>query len=255
MSFKLFLSFCLISSSVYLINDSVDLSNDKDHPYKKFRAIASGLVSISTAIKLSSVFIFLSLLIGFSLNYFSGLIIILYFFIQMLYCFFLKKIPFVELLCIASGFVIRSIAGGLATGISISNLFLICVGMLSLFLAIEKRKGEIILLKINKTKTRKVLKNYSLSLIRIIEIILILSTVFIYSFWVYGFSENQLIISTIPLVVYGLFKYSRLSENLEKQLNNKLRINLLETPENLILFDKTIQVTVLLWFLIIIFNR
>jgi len=255
-SIKAFISFCLLSSSIYLINDSIDKNQDRNHPTKRFRVIASGLVSIKSAIRLSIIFLVISLIIGLSLNSFFGLILFLYFFIQILYCFKLKNVPLIEFFCVASGFVLRSIAGGVASGIFISSWFLLSVAMLSLFLAVEKRKAEILNLKEAKEITRNVLKSYSLSLISKFESILTTSTVMTYSLWAYGPSiggaKSPFMMVSIPLVLLGIFRYQMLSDLNHNNLENKYQINILETPENVILTDKPIQVIVGFWLLIIL---
>ena len=215
------------------------------------------MVSIKSAIKISFIFLIISLLIGFSLNNSFGLILFLYFFIQILYCFQLKYIPLIEFFCIASGFVLRSIAGGVAAGIFISSWFLLSVGMLSLFLAVEKRKAEILNLKKNEEITRNVLKSYSLSLINKFESILTSSTVITYSLWAYGpaigGSKSPFMMITIPLVMLGIFRYQMLSDLSQDNIENQYQINILETPENVIFTDKPIQFIVGFWLLIIIY--
>ena len=255
-SIKAFIAFCLISSSIYLINDSIDKDKDKEHPTKKFRAIASGLVSIKSAFILSLVYFSLSFIIGFSINIFFGFILILYFLVQILYCFKLKQIPIIEFFCIASGFILRSVAGGVAANIFISSWFLLSVGMLSLFLAVEKRKAEIVNLRNSKLNTRKVLKSYSLTLINKFEAVLTSSTIMTYSLWAYGpsigGSKSPYMIITIPLVMLGIFRYQMLSEIKQNRILKKSNINL-ETPEKIIFTDKPVQIIVLSWLLIIIY--
>ena len=255
-SIKAFIAFCLISSSIYLINDSIDKDKDKEHPTKKFRAIASGLVSIKSAFLLSLVYLSLSLFIGFSINIFFGFILVLYFLVQILYCFKLKQIPIIEFFCIASGFILRSVAGGVAANIFISSWFLLSVGMLSLFLAVEKRKAEIVNLQNSKLNTRKVLKSYSLTLINKFEAVLTSSTIMTYSLWAYGpsigGSKSPLMIITIPLVMLGIFRYQMLSEIKQNRILKKSNINL-ENPEKIIFTDKPIQIIVLSWLFIIIY--
>ena len=255
-AFKAFIAFCLISSSIYLINDSIDKDKDKKHPTKKFRAIASGVVSIKSAFILSLVYFSLSFIIGFSINIFFGFILILYFLVQILYCFKLKHIPIIEFFCIASGFILRSIAGGVAANIFISSWFLLSVGMLSLFLAVEKRKAEIVNLQNSKFDTRKVLKSYSLTLINKFEAVLTSSTIMTYSLWAYGpsigGSKSPFMIITIPLVMLGIFRYQMLSDIKQNRIFKKSNINL-ETPEKIIFTDKPIQIIVLSWLLIIIY--
>ena len=255
-SIKAFIAFCLISSSIYLINDCIDKDKDKKHPTKKFRAIASGLVSIKSAFIISLVYFSLSFIIGFSINIFFGFILILYFLVQILYCFKLKQIPIIEFFCIASGFILRSVAGGVAANIFISSWFLLSVGMLSLFIAVEKRKAEIVNLQNSKLNTRKVLKSYSLTLINKFEAVLTSSTIMTYSLWAYGpsigGSKSQFMIITIPLVMLGIFRYQMLSEIKQNRILKKSNINL-ETPEKIIFTDKPIQIIVLSWLLIIIY--
>ena len=255
-SIKAFIAFCLISSSIYLINDSIDKEKDKEHPTKKFRAIASGLVSIKSAFILSLVYFSLSFIIGFSINIFFGFIVVLYFLVQILYCFKLKHIPIIEFFCIASGFILRSVAGGVAANIFISSWFLMSVGMLSLFLAVEKRKAEIVNLRNSKLNTRKVLKSYSLTLINKFEAVLTSSTIMTYSLWAYGpsigGSKSPFMIITIPLVMLGIFRYQMLSDIKQNRIFKKANINL-ETPEKIIFTDKPVQIIVLSWLLIIIY--
>ena len=239
-----------------MINDSIDKDKDKEHPTKKFRAIASGLVSIKSAFILSLVYFSLSFIIGFSINIFFGFILVLYFLVQILYCFKLKHIPIIEFFCIASGFILRSVAGGVAANIFISSWFLLSVGMLSLFLAVEKRKAEILNLQNSKLNTRKVLKSYSLTLINKFEAVLTSSTIMTYSLWAYGpsigGSKSPFMIITIPLVMLGIFRYQMLSDIKQNRILKKSNINL-ETPEKIIFTDKPIQIIVLSWLLIIIY--
>ncbi len=256
-SFKAFLSFCLLSSSIYLLNDSIDKEKDKKHPIKKFRIIASDLISIRSAIRTSILLLIISLLIGLSLNNLFLLILVLYFLIQILYCFKLKNIPLIEFFCIASGFVIRAIAGGLAAGIFISSWFLLSVGLLSLFLAVEKRKAEILTIKKSNIMTRKVLMSYSFSLLNKFESVLTSSILITYSLWAYGpsigGSSSQYMMITIPLVILGIFRYQMLSDMNQANLGNIFKTNLLETPENVILIDRPMQIIIFMWLSISIY--
>ena len=126
----------------------------------------------------------------------------------------------------------RSIAGGVASGIFISSWFLLSVAMLSLFLAVEKRKAEILNLKETKEITRYDLKSYSHSLISKFESILTTSTFMTYSLWAYGPSiggaKSPLMMVSIPLVLLGIFRYQMLSDLNHNDLENKYQINILE---------------------------
>ena len=143
LSFISFVSFCLISSSVYLINDCLDIESDRLHPIKKNRAIASGKISTKFAVFLSILLTSLSLFISFYINPFLFLLIFLYGLIQVAYCLRLKQEPLFDILCISSGFLLRALSGGVATDLFISPWFILSVGTLALFLAIEKRKAEL----------------------------------------------------------------------------------------------------------------
>ena len=151
----------------------------------------------------------------------------------------------------------RSIAGGVAADIFISSWFLLSVGMLSLFLAVEKRKAEILNLKNSKVITRNVLKSYSLNLINKFESVLTSSTVMTYSLWAYGpsigGSKSPYMIITIPLVMLGIFRYQMVSDIKQNKIYSKTKISLLETPEKVILTDKPIQMILFIWISIIIY--
>lgn len=174
-----------------------------------------------------------------------------------MYCFYLKNIPLIEFFSVASGFVIRSIAGGAASQTFISFWFLLSVGMLSLFVALEKRKAEIITIKNSNLITRKVLDSYSLPLINKFESVLTSCTIMTYSLWCFGpqvgGATSPLMIITIPFVILGIFRYQMLSEESQNIIGNQLRVNILETPEKVLLTDKPIQIIVSCWLLITIY--
>ena len=142
-SIKIFLVFNLISSSIYLLNDCIDFESDRLHPIKKYRPIASGRISIKEAIISSALIFAASLIIAFSINNVSAYIILIYFFVQIAYCFRLKNEPFIDIFCISSGFLLRAIAGVKSSNFDFSPWFLLSIGLLALFLAIEKRKAEL----------------------------------------------------------------------------------------------------------------
>lgn len=254
---KVFISFCLISSSIYLLNDSIDKKSDKKHPQKKFRPIASGQVNIKSAICLSLFLAAVSFLIGVQIKNSFVILLIIYYIIQVLYCFYLKKVAIIELFCVASGFILRAISGAVAANISISPWFILSVGMLSLFLVVEKRKAEIFTFKNDKNYNRVVLESYSLPLINKFESVLTSSTVITYSLWAFGpligGAKSQWMILTIPLVLLGIFRYQMLSEKFNKLDSNSYKINLLETPENVIKKDKPMLVIIISWLIFTLF--
>lgn len=137
------ISFCLISSCIYLINDVIDINADRSHPTKKYRPIASGLVSSKEALITAAILFLLSIRIALVVNQGLALTIIGYTAIQLAYCLKLKREPLLDIFCIAAGFLLRALAGLKATGLGSSPWFLLCVGLLALFLAVEKRKAEL----------------------------------------------------------------------------------------------------------------
>ena len=148
----------------------------------------------------------------------------------------------------------RSIAGGLSANIVISPWFLLSIGMVSLFLAVEKRKAELLNMKTNKPLTRKVLKNYSLKLINKFESVLSTCTVMTYSIWAYGpiigGAKSSWMLITIPIVVLGVFRYQMLSENGYEEDEYRFSKCIVETPERIILNDKPMRIIIFSWILI-----
>ena len=253
-AFYAFIIFCMISSSVYLINDSIDIEVDKKHPEKRFRPIASGKVSISTARILSTVLFCLSVFFSLQISNLLTLIILLYFFIQINYCFKLKNQPILDIFCIASGFLLRGIAGLVAAFLPISPWFLITIGLSALFLVIEKRKAELRLAIDKNLFTRKVLKRYSLPLLLRLESCVSTSSFVTYSLWasgpVLGGAKSPWMMITIPFVLFGIFRYQFISDP-EEANRLKVRKPLIncEKPEEILLSDLGIKITILGWIL------
>ena len=249
-----FIIFCMISSSVYLINDSLDIEVDKKHPEKRFRPIASGKVSISKAITLSTTFFCLSVFFSSQISSLLTIIIFLYFFIQIFYCFKLKNQPIVDIFCIASGFLLRGIAGLVAAFLPISPWFLITIGLSALFLVIEKRKAELRLAINKQLFTRKVLERYSLPLLLRLESCVSTSSFVTYSLWAsgptLGGAKSPWMMLTIPFVLFGIFRYQFISDP-EEANRRKVRKPLIncEKPEEILLSDLGIIITILGWIL------
>ena len=249
-----FIIFCMISSSVYLINDSIDIEVDKKHPEKKFRPIASGKVSIPTARTLSISLVFLSVVLSSQISSLLTLIILLYFFFQIIYCLKLKNQPILDIFCIASGFLLRGIAGLVAAFLPISPWFLITIGLSALFLVIEKRKAELRLAIDRKLFTRKVLERYSLPLLLRLESCVSTSSFVTYSLWAsgptLGGAKSPWMMITIPFVLFGIFRYQFISDPEEA---NRLKVRKpfinCEKPEEILLSDLGIRITILGWIL------
>jgi 4-hydroxybenzoate polyprenyltransferase len=208
---KAFISFCLVASSIYILNDIVDKNNDKIHPKKKFRPIASGNISISRALFIFLFIFSLSCIFAFLINLRVLGVILLYFFINILYSFKYKKVVILDVFFIAFGFILRIYAGSFAINVNISHWIILTTFFVSLFLGFGKRLNEINLLS-EKNNHRHVLRFYSKDLLN--NFLIITSTLTIISYALYTidprviskFGTDNLIYS-VPLVVFGVFRY------------------------------------------------
>ena len=154
-------AFCLISSAIYLLNDCLDVAADRAHPSKRNRPIAAGLVSVPAALTTAAALAVVSLSFAAWVAPALAGVVLLYGLIQVGYCLQFKRMPLLDLFCIASGFLLRAIAGAVAAMLPPSPWFLLTVGLLALFLAIEKRKAELRVAQDRGVITRKVLERYS----------------------------------------------------------------------------------------------
>ncbi len=221
-----FLIFCLASSSIYLLNDLVDLENDRQHPVKCLRPLASGQLSISWAIVTMSLLLLcccaLTLLIfaipvppqqdifaslG-SANVVFALTIAIYVLLMVFYSFRLKHIVLVDVFVIASGFVLRVLAGTVVIPVYISPWLYVVTCFLSLFLALSKRRHELVLLQGQASHHRQILKEYSIPMLDQLITIVITATIMSYSLYtIQGTTGNHRLLITVPLVLYGIFRY------------------------------------------------
>lgn len=201
-----FIIFCLVSGSEYIINDIMDKEKDKIHPRKRNRPIASGKLNTSNAL----IFVVLMLCVAFMGAYIINIqflgIALAYFLLIVLYSLFLKHIALVDVLTISLGFVLRAIAGCFAIKVSISPWLILCTFLIALFLALGKRRHEVILLENGANKHRKVLENYSPEMLD--KMMTIVTSTLIMSYSLYTFlTSNTWMMVTIPIVLYGIFRY------------------------------------------------
>jgi len=208
-----FLLFCFLSSSVYLINDVLDIEADRQHPIKRMRAIASGEVPLSLAVILAILLALGSLACSFFLlgRLFLG-IAALYWVLNLLYSKVLKHIVILDVLIIAIGFVLRAMAGAAAIEVPISNWLLLCTILLSLFLALSKRRHELVLLEGNATNHRAILREYSPYLLDQLIAVVTASTLMAYALYtmdpeVQAELGTDKLIFTTPFVIYGIFRF------------------------------------------------
>jgi 4-hydroxybenzoate polyprenyltransferase len=232
-----FLLFCIFSGSVYILNDIVDLEKDRIHPKKCKRPIASGLISRKEGI----VFLILSFSAAFLLAYrirpMFAWIGLIYFLLVTFYSFYLKHIVIIDVMTISIGFVLRAIAGTVLIGVAISPWLLLCTFLLSMFLALQKRKSEQMLMAEEKEKSRKTLDEYTPALLDDMLHMVTSSTVMAYSLYTFTGSHSMYMMVTIPFVIYGIFRYQYIVRT--KGMG--------ETPELVLLSDKPLIVNIALW--------
>ena len=257
--------FCCLSSGFYLFNDIRDVESDRRHPTKCKRPIAAGLVSITTARSCAFILLAIPLIIGSVINLSLGSILISYGAVQISYNLWLKHTVLLDILAIATGFVLRAYGGAAATNIILSPWFILCTAMLALFLAIEKRKAELRLVANKGNQTRLVLKHYSLSLLSRMEGIVTSGTIITYALWsagpqLQGASTSWMLL-TLPFVLYGMFRYQLLSDFPQQESGEtffplinrqqKSKMNS-ERPEEILLTDLPILLTICGWIITIV---
>ena len=224
-AFVAFVAFCLASSSVYIFNDLLDLERDRQHPTKSKRPLASGDLPVSWAIVTIAILLLgcagLTLLIvripiqqpdifaslG-GANVLFALTVVSYILLMALYSVHLKHIVLLDVFIIASGFVLRILAGAVVIPVTISPWLYLVTILLSLFLALSKRRHELVLLQGEASNHRQILKEYSLPLLDQLITIVIAATIMAYSLYTFqGPTGNHRLMITIPFVLYGMFRY------------------------------------------------
>jgi decaprenyl-phosphate phosphoribosyltransferase len=249
--------FCFLSSAFYIVNDILDIKADQLHPIKSQRPIASGLIKIPLAIGIAIFLAGLSLTLGFSLSPNVGYALIGYASLQIFYNLKLKHTVILDVIAIAAGFVLRAYGGAAATNILLSPWFLICTAMLAIFLGVEKRKAELRIAELKGT-TRAVLRRYSVALLNRMESTVSTGAILSYAIWSSGPGVNGAstpwMLVTVPYVMYGIFRYQLLSDPQEIMRNNDIAEHQAcrtERPEEVLLTDRPILLTVLTWVLTI----
>lgn len=206
-----FILLCLASGTVYIINDIADIEQDKQHPKKRHRPLASGRLSVRVAWIATIVLGVATLAVSFTLNRWFGALVLTYILINLLYSYRLKHVPIIDVFIIASGFVLRVGAGVMLITVErFSPWLYVCTTLLALFLGFGKRRAELSLLADKANTHRKVLDGYTISFLD--QLITIVSAMTIMAYSLYTFSaENlpgdHLMMLTIPFVVYGIFRY------------------------------------------------
>jgi 4-hydroxybenzoate polyprenyltransferase len=232
--------FCGISSSVYIFNDLMDVKEDRAHPYKRFRPIASGAVSKASAIAISVSLCAATLATGYIFDISCGIILTLYILLNLMYSLKLRKFMLVDLFVISMGFVLRVLLGldMLKTAWYTTNYicFLLFIMFGTLFISIGKRKGEMMLLYHDGKKCRSSICGLSLEDFNQIICVFMACTILSYVLFLI---ETNITISylTIPFVLYGISRYQLISKNAD----------MIGSPELIMLNDRPIILCILLW--------
>jgi 4-hydroxybenzoate polyprenyltransferase len=217
-AFWAFVSYCLISSAVYLFNDIRDRKSDRNHPEKRHRPIASGALGVSTAFTMAMVLALIALWLAFGIQLYFGFILVIYMLFNIAYSLGLKNVVILDVMIIASGFLLRAIGGALAIEVAISSWFILCTMLLALFLGFVKRRQELTLLENQADQHRQSLKDYSAPFLD--QVIAVVTSGSLLSYALYTMSPDvteklgaPYLSLTIPFVIYGLLRYLYLVYN------------------------------------------
>ena len=242
---KGFISFSLISSVVYIVNDILDREADAAHPVKKNRPIASGNVSTLAALAMGAILVLAASPLALSLPVGFQLVLLSYLVLQILYSVGLKKIVILDVFIIASGFMLRVLGGAEVINVMISHWIILCTMFLSLFLALAKRRGEIMLFQQHEGASgRTVLQHYDVNFLDSAMVVTSSGMAISYALYtvaertVNAFGSDNLIFTTI-FVLFGIFRYLFLV----------MRMNMGENSVAIILKDRPMFINLCLWFL------
>jgi 4-hydroxybenzoate polyprenyltransferase len=242
-----FAIFCLLSGTVYLVNDIVDVEQDRLHPVKRLRPIASGALSIRAATLAAVLLGVVSLLASLYLGTRFLLCAVAYVALNLLYSFVLKHVVVVDVLSVSLGFVVRAVAGAVVIGVQISDWLLICTILLALFLSLSKRRHELTSLSESAREHRKILEEYSPYLLDQMIAVVTASCVTAYAIYTTAPEtrekyQTDRLVWTLPFVLYGIFRYLYLVHQKEKG----------GSPTDVLLTDRPLLLALGLWAIAIV---
>lgn len=235
-----FALFCGASSAVYLFNDLKDIEKDRQHPRKRRRPLAAGDLAPGLALGAAVLLLFGTLLASYALRPLFGFVLLCYALMQLGYTLLFKEIVILDVFVIALGFVLRAVSGAVAIYAAISPWLYIVTLLGALFLGLCKRRHELVLLSDGATSHRPILEEYSTELLE--QMISIVSSATIMAYSLYTFTsprlpQNHLMMLTIPLVIYGMFRYLYLVHKKDEG----------GSPEEVLLRDRPLILTIFLW--------
>lgn len=241
-----FLLLCLVSGAVYLMNDLADIESDRSHPKKKFRPLPSGELNPSVARVAAVAFSVLGIALGFLLAVPLGIVLLVYFVSQIAYSFWLKHVVLLDIGIVSLGFILRIAAGVTVIEVErFSPWLYLFGGFLALFMILGKRRHELTLLNTGAGKHRAVLEEYSVPMLDIMITIVTTCAIVSYSLYTFlseGLPDNDLMMATIPFLLYGMFRYLYLIHIKEEG----------GAPEEILLRDRPSQVNLVIWAAIVI---
>jgi len=236
-----FVAFSLAASAVYLVNDANDVEADRAHPKKRNRPIAAGIVPPRLALAFAALLFLGALALSLLASVQLLIVVAVYIGVQLAYCFWLKHQPVLDICIVASGFLLRAVAGGAATGIGLSQWFLLTAGFGSLFMVAGKRYAEMMLAERTGAKIRKSLERYSASYLRFVWALSATVLIMTYCLWAFQIREAQphntvwTMVSIVPFVV-AVLRYA-----VDVDMGNG------GEPEDIALGDRVLQVLAIGW--------
>ena len=234
------LLFCLLSGAVYLVNDLLDVAKDRLHPIKRTRPLASGQLSPLTAGVFAVLLVAGTLGAAFRLSPAFAAVALGYLGLQALYIAWLKHAVILDVMALAGGFVLRAVAGAVVVDVPISPWLYVCTMLLALFLALGKRRQELVLLEGDAGEHRPTLEQYTIALLdHLLQVVTtsLLVAYMLYTFFAENLPRNRAMMLTIPFVLYGLFRYLYLVYARGEG----------GSPEEVLLRDRPMALCVVLW--------
>ena len=211
-----FISFCFIASAVYIFNDSRDISQDREHPFKKLRPLASGEIPIKKALQVACVLVIVGMFLATQISWNVVQLLIAYLIINLAYSLYLKHIPIVDVSVVALGFWLRLLVGSVVSGVSLSLWIQLMTFLLALFIALAKRRDDVLLTENDGLCTRKVVDGYNLEFVGLS--MMLMGSVTIVCYIMYCLSPevqirvgSQNLVITVVFVVIGILRYMQLT--------------------------------------------
>ena len=237
-----FISFCLIASAVYIFNDSRDISQDREHPVKKLRPLASGEIAINKALQVACALVIAGMLLATQISWDVAQLLMAYLIINLAYSLYLKHIPIVDVSVVALGFWLRLLVGSVVSGVSLSLWIQLMTFLLALFIALAKRRDDVLLTEKDGLCTRKVVDGYNLEFVGLS--MMLMGSVTIVCYIMYCLSPevqtrvgSQNLVITVVFVVIGILRYMQLTFVESKS----------GAPVKILFTDRFLQSVILCW--------